>query len=102
MNELVSDLTSGGLKSIVFYSSTQFVQGEFRRTAQGDECLFFGVDPGGNGRDLAGNIERDGLDSVKIAVEQIAGLNFQPTDLSGSANLNNVDVRVRYRNAAGE
>ena len=53
-------------------------------------------------RNLAGNFEWNGLDAMQIAVQQIAGLDFQPADFHRRAEFHNVNVGVRNGNAAGK
>ena len=45
-------------------------------------------------RNFSGDGGRNGLNPMQIAMEQIAGFNFQSADFNGCAKFNNVNVGV--------
>ena len=45
---------------------------------------------------------RNRLNAVQVAMEQIAGLDFQPADFDRRAEFNDVNIGVRNGNAAGK
>ena len=53
-------------------------------------------------RHLICDLERDRLNSVTIAMNQIAGPDLQASHFDLAAEIENVRVGVRYRNIAGE
>ena len=53
--------------------------------AERNQFLFpRGLDLRGHRRNLRGDFQRNGLDAVHVAVQQVAGLDLQPADLHRS------------------
>ena len=55
---------------------TEFFKGEIRRLAEGNQLPLPGGDLSGDGGNLRGNAQRDGLDTVQVAMQQIPRLDL--------------------------
>ena len=83
-------------------AARSFSTREILGLAKRDQLLFPRDDFRRRQRNLSGDAGRNGLDAVQIAVEQIAGLNFQPANFDRRAKFHDVNVGVRDGNAPGK
>ena len=73
-----------------------------RSGTERDQLLFFRGDLGGHGGNPRCDVQGNGLNSMQVAVQQVAGADLQPADFNRLSDLDDVDVGVGHGDAAGK
>ena len=89
----------GAAAADLFERARERIDAEPRSLAGGDDGLFVAPQLLGDVRHLGRDVERNQLDAVAVALDEIARLNPDAADLDGVAPLDDVGVRMTGRHA---
>src|ERR1700684_233182 len=91
---------ASGLEILSLYSKSSHIRAQFfQRKGSGlakfNDLPLFAAHPSRDSRNLLRDLDRNGLDSVAVSMQQVARLHMHIADLYGASEIENVSKRMR-------